>query len=43
MSKLDPTQTQITLTDDIRWKVPDVAPSDGVAEAAMRWVHDERA
>jgi hypothetical protein len=28
-------QTQITLTDDIPWKVPDAAPPNSVAEAVM--------
>jgi hypothetical protein len=35
LSELDPTQTQITLTDDIPWKVPDAAPPNSVAEAVM--------
>ena len=29
MSKLDPRQTLITLPDEIRWQVPDVAPRRG--------------
>jgi hypothetical protein len=31
LSELDPTQTIITLTDDIPWHVPDLAPPDSVA------------
>ena len=40
MSKLDPTQTIITLTDDIPWRVPDVAPPNSVAEAVMAGSED---
>jgi hypothetical protein len=35
LSKLDPTKTIITLTDDIPWRVPDLAPPNSVAEAVM--------
>jgi hypothetical protein len=35
LSKLHPTQTIITLTGDIPWRVPALAPSDSVAEAVM--------
>ena len=40
MSKLDPTQTIITLTDDIPWRVPDLAPPNSVAEAVMAGSED---
>jgi hypothetical protein len=35
LSKLDPTQTVITLPDDIPWRVPNHAPANSVAEAVM--------
>jgi hypothetical protein len=35
VSKLDPTQTITTLTDDIPWRVPDLAPPNSVAEAVL--------
>ena len=35
MSKLDPRQTLITLPDEIRWQVPEVAPPESVAEAVL--------
>jgi hypothetical protein len=35
LSKLHPTQTIITLTGDIPWRVPALAPPDSVAEAVM--------
>jgi len=40
LSKLDPTQTIITLTDDIPWRVPDLAPPNSVAEAVMAGSED---
>ena len=40
MSKLDPAQTIITLTDDIPWCVPDLAPPNSVAEAVMAGSED---
>jgi hypothetical protein len=35
VSKLDPIQTLITLPNEIPWQVPDVAPPDSAAEAAL--------
>ncbi len=35
MSKLNPTQTLITLPDDTPWQAPDLAPPNSVAEAVM--------
>ena len=40
MSELDPTQTIITLTGDIPWRVPDLAPPNSVAEAVMAGSED---
>ena len=40
MSKPDPTQTIITLTGDIPWRVPALAPPDSVAEAVMAGSED---
>jgi len=40
LSKLDPTQTIITRTDDIPWRVPDFASPNGVAEAVMAGSED---
>jgi hypothetical protein len=40
LSKLDPTQTIITLTGDIPWHVPDLAPPNSVAEAVMAGSED---
>ena len=40
LSKLDPTQTIITLADDIPWRVPDHAPANSVAEAVMAGSED---
>jgi hypothetical protein len=35
VSKLDPRQTLITLPDEIRWQVPEVAPPESMAEAVL--------
>jgi hypothetical protein len=35
VSKLNPSQTLITSTENIPWKVPDAAPPDSVAEAVL--------
>ena len=43
LSKLDPAQTIITLTGDIPWRVPDLAPPNSVAEAVMADARTERA
>lgn len=41
MSKLDPRQTLITLPDEIRWQVPDVAPPESVAEAVLAGAEEQ--
>jgi hypothetical protein len=41
VSKLDPRQTLITLPDEIRWQVPDVAPPDSVAEAVLAGAEEQ--
>ena len=41
MSKLDPRQTLITLPDEIRWQVPDVAPPKSVAEAVLAGAEEQ--
>jgi hypothetical protein len=41
VSKLDPRQTLITLPDEIRWQVPDVAPPDSAAEAVLAGAEEQ--
>ncbi len=41
MSKLDPRQTMISLPDEIRWQVPDVAPPYSVAEAVLAGAEEQ--
>jgi hypothetical protein len=41
VSKLDPRQTLITLPDEIRWQVPDMAPPDSAAEAVLAGAEEQ--
>jgi hypothetical protein len=41
VSVLDPSQTLITLPDEIPWKVPDNAPANSVAEAVLAGGEDQ--